>query len=144
MAADDQQWISIYMPRQETVKQECVSTPIVLETPPDDISLYIGANIVGTARGVEIVNAWRFLFNGIKDRNLLDDQFKGALLYTYVDINDITANNRRTSSDLTGVTSDDVVIGLGLNVTAKGQTQSLASGVERLIEYAMETTLKVS
>ena len=137
------QWYGTYLPAQEIPKSSRLSTEIALETPPDDISIYIGA-LVDPARVDEIVNAWKFLYHGIKERNLLDGQFISFPLYTYVDIDEITANNRRTSSDMTGLQVTDVVLALGSSVTEYHDTTQLGTAIYGLIEFAMEDTLKVS
>jgi len=137
------QFYMTLLPSYDGNKLNCVATDIPLETPPDDISLYIGDD-VPLYRQSEIKNAWKWLYEGVKSRNLLDDQFKGSLLYTAVDINAITINNRRTSTELTPYTDSDVIIGIGANVTALGDTNILEAAFQQLIEFAAEETLKAA
>ena len=124
-------------------KLDCTYVAVGAETAGSQISLYIG-DAVPEYRQSEIKNAWKWLYEGIKSRNLLDDQFKGSLLYTAADINAITINNRRTSTELTPYTDTDVIIGIGANVTALGDTNILEAAIQQLIEFAAEETLKAA
>lgn len=111
------------------------STPV--EITADQIAVYALAD-VDLTRQNEIVNGWKWLFDGIRERNLVDDggQFQGAICYTYASINDLTVANRRTSSALIDINVDDVVVGLGLNVTTnvKGRTMPLENAISYLAE----------
>ena len=112
-------------------------TPI--EVPVDRVAIYALAN-VGLYRNLEMVSGWGFLWNGVRDRNLLDDQFSGAILYSGTNINKKGENDRRTSSLIASFDPEDIVIGLGSTVTGsiKGAVVPLASAFERLIDTAME------
>ena len=74
-----------------------VEGDLVAPTAADEITIAIG-DTVGIHRCVEINNGWKFLWNGVRDRGLLNTQFVGAVLLTGVDIDDMGEANRRTSS----------------------------------------------
>ena len=137
------QWYMTFLPDQDGNKLECNYTEIALETPFLDISLYVGDD-VPLYRQSEIKNAWKWLYEGIKSRNLLDGQFVSFPLYTAVDINAITIANRRTSSELTPYTSTDIILALGQTVTEYGDNVMLEAAVQQLIEFAAEETLKAA
>lgn len=103
----------------------------------DDICIRTGT-LNGTTRQNEVLSAVEWLADGVRDRNLLDDQFKGAALYTWVDIDRITANGRQTDS--TGPLADtaDIVLAMGLNVTDTGQLLYIDTAIDVLIDVAME------
>lgn len=107
----------------------------------DSISLYIG-DTVSPARQVEIVDGWKWLYQGVRDRNLLDAQFKGAVLYTASDINKMTTADRRTSSDLVTYTDNDVILAIGAGVTALGEHVAIEEAFRILRHFALEETLK--
>ena len=121
--------------------------PGIIETIPDPIASPIATQIVvgyGAAvephRQLEIINGWKWLWEGVRDRNLLDAQFKGAILISGAPINSLTALNRKTSSTTLDFGADDVFIALGVGVTAHrfGATQILDSGFQMLREFAKE------
>ena len=121
--------------------------PEILETVPDPIASPIADQIVvgyGVAvephRQLEIINGWEWLWAGVRDRNLLDDQFHGAILITGSPINSLVEASRKTSSSTLDFGADDVFIALGVGVTSHrfGATQILDSGFRMLREYAKE------
>ena len=117
--------------------------PTGLAVGVNEISVYIGDN-VPEARQLEFVDAWRWLYAGVRERNLLDAQFKGVVLYTAANINSLTAENRRTASELTFFTEDDVIIAMGANVTALGERLDIAEAFRALGNFALESTLKAA
>lgn len=119
-----------------------VVQPVAIEVPVDRIALYT-LDDVDTYRQVEIVTGWQFLYNGIRDRNLIDVQFKGAQLYSATNINKKGENDRRTASVLTSFTAEDIVVGIGSTVTGGvgGAIVSLQSAFEKLAEAAKEQFL---
>ena len=112
---------------------------IATEVAADRIALYALDN-VPTYRQLEIFTGWGFLYNGIRDRNLLDSQFAGSVLYSATNINKKGENDRRTASLLTSLTADDIVVGLGATVTGNigGAINSLQSAFEKLAEAAKD------
>jgi hypothetical protein len=100
------------------------------------------ADDVETHRTLEMHNGWRWLWNGVRDRNLLDVQFVGSLLLTGANINSLTESNRRTSSDILDFATGDVWIGVGAGVSTgaigRSANQMLDSGFRMLREYAKE------
>lgn len=107
----------------------------------DQISLYIGDD-VPVRRQNEIFNGWKWLFDGVKSRNLLDDQFNGAILYTASDVDIMTINDRRTSTELTPYTDTDVIIAIGSNITALNDTVTLDTAFKELRDFALENQFK--
>lgn len=122
-----------------------VTEGVAAEVGANDIAIYALDN-VPLYKQLEIFNAWRWLWNGVRDRNLLDSQFVGAILYTYSNINILTENDRRTSSALIDLNPEDVVIGIGLNVTTdfRGAVTPLETGFEKLRHAALEQFLKAA
>lgn len=137
------QWVMEFLPDGDGNKLQASYVAIGLETTANQISLYLGDD-VPLYRQSEYKNAWKWLYEGVKSRNLLDGPFNGSLLYTAVDINAITIANRRTSSDLIPYTATDVILAIGSAVTAKGDTNYLEAAFQQLIEFAAEESLKVA
>lgn len=104
-------------------------TPI--EVPVARIALYALSG-VELHRQLEIFTGWEFLWNGIRDRNLLDSAYVGSLLYTYTDINKKGEADRRTSSLLVDLATTDIAVALGSSVTAR------ASGAVLPLETAFD------
>ena len=122
-----------------------VVTETPIEVPADRVAIYALAN-VPLYRQVEIVNAWQWLWNGVKDRNLLDVQFAGSTLYSGASVDNITASNRRTESTIASFDPEDIAIGMGATVTGlfKGAVVPLASAFEQLREAAMQGYFKLN
>lgn len=137
------QWYMTFLPDKDGNKLKCTYTDIALDTPGTDISLYVG-DTVPLYRQSEIKNAWKWLYQGIKSRNLLDSQFSGAVLYSGASINALTINNRRTASDIATFNDDDVAIAIGLDSTLVGDVNFLEEAFTQLIEFAAEETLKAA
>jgi len=119
------------------------TTPV--EVAADEVAIYALAG-VDLYRQNEIVNGWKWLFNGIRDRNLLDDQFNGVKCYSYSDINYLTEPDRRTSSALIDLGTDDIGVGIGEDVTALFHSSStpLLSAFTDLIDAALERYFKTA
>lgn len=138
------QWKLDYLPGKNQSKNGMVYVPTGLEIGADEISVYLGDNVPVSAQ-VIIVNAWEWLYNGVVERNLLDKApWAGAILYTGSNWNKLTAADRRTESLLATLTEDDIIIGIGANVTALGDQVFLRTAFRRLREFAMEQTLKAA
>lgn len=131
----------LMLPRRE------ISTITVTATVDDveasSIAIYTGAT-VGDNRQVETVNAWQMLVNGLRDRNIL--QTFGGVVYSGVDIDDISEANRRTIGTIASFTDNDVIIGVGQLVVAEflDWVVMLETGFDVLSDKALETTLKAA
>jgi hypothetical protein len=121
-----------------------INETIVAVAAPN-ISLYAGAN-VPNYRQLEIITGWERLWEGVRDRNLLDVQFKGNILYTGYNINSRTENNRRTTSLVTAFTDDDIILGIGASVSNNfsGAVLHLEVSIDSLIAAVHEQLLKAA
>ncbi|RKZ82446.1 MAG: hypothetical protein DRQ39_10710 [Gammaproteobacteria bacterium] len=127
-----------------------ISGPIVMSdtavaVPTGSVAIYT-LSTVPTYRQLETVNGWRMLYNGIRDRNLLDVQFNGAVLYSGVSIDSTTENNRRTASEITSFNTDDVVVAIGAAATSvfNGAIEPLEAAMHSLVIYAAENSLRLA
>jgi len=114
------------------------------EVADDEIAVYAG-DTINWARQVEMLAAWKMLYDGIRDRNLLNvgSAWKGAALYTGVNVDSITSSNRRTHAALDVFDDNDLVIAMGPTLTAGKEailSIELAYGV--LTRKALEQVLK--
>ena len=118
-------------------------TAVVDAVEVNSIAVYTGAT-VSESRQVEIIDAWQMLVNGIRDRNLM--QTFGGIIYSGVDIDDISEASRRTDSVLANFTDNDVIIGIGANVVGEflDWVVMLETGFGVLSDQAQETTLKAA
>lgn len=134
--------------KQHADKLEIVETDVVADPGPNFISIAFGDD-VPEHRAVEILNAWRWLWNGVRDRGLLDAQFVGAILITGVGIDHLNVTDRRTSSTVGDFATDDVLLTVGAGVatgpdTGRTATNRLESGFAKLREYANENFFNVN
>ena len=119
-------------------------TTSVLEVVDNNIALYVG-DTVPKYRSVEIVEAWRWLWNGVRDRNIL--KTFGGRTYSGSSINYLDEPDRRTSSDLADFNDDDVFIGIGDQVAIQVGDASivyLETAFTQLRQYALENVFKVT
>jgi hypothetical protein len=118
-------------------------TAVVDDVAANSIAIYTGAT-VSDQRQVETINAWRFLVNGMRDRNILQ-QFAG-IVYSGVDIDDISEASRRTDSVLANFTDNDIIIGVSAEVAIEfgDWVGMLDVGFGVLSDTALEGTLKVA
>jgi len=127
------------LPNMQGWKPEIVAADLVAPVGANNISVSYGDD-VEPHRQVEIINGWKWLWHGVRDRNLLNSQFVGAILLTGAPINSLVEASRKTSS--TGGDFDDndllLSIGTGIAVDSNGATQMLDSGFRMLREYAKE------
>ena len=123
-------------------KVSVVVTEIIVEVPANNIAIYAGST-VALRRQVEMVTGWNFLWNGIRDRNLMDVQFAGSVLYSGTDIDKKGENDRRTESVVASFSNNDIIVGVGLGATGefKGAVLPLDSALEQLIQVARESLL---
>jgi hypothetical protein len=103
----------------------------------DQVAIYISDD-VNLGRQVEILNGLEWLYNGAQDRALFDVGFKGFPLYSAVSIDSISAENRRTGSDLSFLAITDIAIGVGANVTNFGGVEMIREAIYYLTQYARE------
>ena len=123
-------------------KLDVVVTEVIIEVPANNIAIYAGST-VALRRQLEMVTGWNFLWNGIRDRNLMDVQFNGFILYSGTDINKKGENDRRTASDVVSFTDNDIIVGLGAGATGEfhGAVLPLDSAFEQLIQVAKESII---
>jgi hypothetical protein len=142
------QWVATYTPALDSTKQAMSVVGTGIDLTANQVALYVGDN-VPLYRQVEIIEGWRWLSQGVRERNLLDEgsgsAFPGALLYTGAPIDGLmSTSDRRTSSTFADFTEDDVFIGMGTAVTAAGDTESLHAVFTQLRQFALEATLKAA
>ena len=138
------QFTLVMLPSRQGFKPNTVVTEPVALPAADEIVIARG-DLVHPSRGVEIINGWKWLWHGVRERNLLDVQFLGATLVTSVSIESITSLDRRTSSDLVSTTDTDITLMIGSGITGAGRvgaTQLLDSGFRMMREFAKELGLE--
>lgn len=115
---------------------------VIVEVPANNIAIYAG-DTVALYRQLEMVTGWNFLWNGIRDRALMDVQFDGSVLYTGTDIDKKGEFDRRTESVVASFTDNDIIVGIGLGATGEfhGAVLPLDSALEQLIQVARESNL---
>ena len=77
----------------------------------NQIRIYIGDNVDRSRRN-EIREGLRWLFRGLVERDIFTS-FAGAVVYSACPLNDLSIAARKTSSQLTDVTADDIGIAIG-------------------------------
>jgi len=129
--------------RRELNRSTIVVSATNIEVAANNISIYAGAT-VDLARQVEIVNAWRWLWNGIRDRRLM--QTFGGVIYSGCDIEHIDENARLTSGVFATFGDNDVFIGVGQLVVAEWleAVNPIETGFRLLREQALELNLKAA
>ena len=114
---------------------------------PNSIALYVAAG-VPNHRLVEILEGWRFLSNGIRDRALFPFSKFPGLLYSSAPIHSMTENARLTASDPV-IISTPGHVGIGIHDDLRTDPAALGSGAsdhtniiegtfKSAIEYARE------
>lgn len=125
-----------YNPPLEGSRSAAVYADTELAAGLTEVNIIIGA-LVPLRRQTEIFAAIDLLANGIRDRNLLEDQFSGAALVTAVNIDAITSTNRRTASDLITASFADTDVAISMGATATGAQHKV------MLDTAIETMKKV-
>lgn len=130
-----------------------VTEGVAAEVGADQIALY-ALDTVALYRQNEITNGWTALINFIRDRRLLDvpntaspPGFRGAILYSGQDIDSMgEGGDRRTASAIAFFTANDIVVGIGGNVSAgrAGLTTLLLTGFVRMAQAGREQVLKAA
>ena len=121
----------------------------IVAVPVNNIAVYAG-DTVNLARQVEIITGWKFLYNGIRDRNLINQgapgTFYGLPIYSGTDIDSKGEFDRRTESLVASFTANDIIIAIGGNVSVAfhGATLHLEAALTRLIEEAHHQSLKAA
>jgi len=128
-----------YNPPLEGALSKIVYADTEVEPTAGELTVIVGA-AVPLRRQTEIFNAIKFLANGIRERNLLEEQFRNLPLVTAVSIDAITANNRRTSSTFAGstVVDTDIVIAMGLDATDHSHVLMLDTAIEAMADVLLE------
>ena len=127
-----------YVPYLEGNKVEITYQNTATDALPSDVKIVLGAS-VPLRRQTEIFAAIDMLANGIRDRKLFEGQFLNTKLVTAVNINSITANNRRTAADLALVNfaATDIAIAVGENAGIQHRVMfdtAIANLKQRLLE----------
>lgn len=125
--------------RSRLVYSSTVQIDGVTPVGANEVAICIGDSIP-LRRQSEIVSAVKFLAAGIRERNLLEAQFKGALLYTSVGIDRITNAGRKTSSTIGDVdtTGTDVFIAMGAGATDQDYVVMLETAFDQMIDILLE------
>jgi hypothetical protein len=125
---------------------QSITTSTTVDIVSDNgVALFIGetaGTTVSESRQVEIIDAWRFLWNGIRDRNIMQ-QFAGVV-YSGVDIDHIGENQRITSATFGDFGINDVFVGIGQLVVAEflDYTLPIEVAFAELQKTALEDTFK--
>ena len=139
-----QQWRMVVTPRNAGNKLVAEYLASGVEPAADEIAVYIGDNVPTRIQQAVTFNAWRWLWNGVKNRNLLDDQFKGAQLVTGSHFEFLSEQDRRTASNIAFFSEDDIMIGMGADVTDLGDKVYIEAAFAQLRDFALENNLKAA
>lgn len=97
---------------------------------------------VDVSRRVEILEGWRFLWNGVRDNGILngDKGFLGNDVYVSCPIDDLRGPGRKFSTDPAIMLDGDIALSLDASVSVggAGAVNSLESAFKRLRESAGE------
>jgi hypothetical protein len=123
--------------------QTVITTEIINEVDDNGIAIYAGATVADN-RQVEIIDAWRFLRNGIRDRNIMQ-QFAGVV-YSGVDVDNIGEAGRITSATFGDFGDNDIFVGIGQLVVSEflDFTVVLETAFQELSQTALEDTYKAA
>jgi len=134
-------YFSNYNPPLEGSLADAQWSPSVVVDPiqPAQVTIGIGS-AVPLRRQTEILSAIKLLANGIRERNLLEEQFRGVSMITAVSIDNITTSNRRTASTAAtaNVTNSDVFISMGETATAHSHVVMLDTAFDVLTDVLLE------
>lgn len=103
-------------PNRQGSKLNITEAAVAAVIGANDIALYV-MDSVSLHRQVEIINAWRFLFNGLRDRDIFNQFAKDSPIYSVVDADAISVASRRTSSQFTELLPNDIGIAIGGDIT---------------------------
>ena len=115
-----------------------VVSAIGLAPPGADQIQVIISDTVDPLRRVEILNGWRWLYNGLRERSL-DGGFVGSTLYSSCPIDDLTTPSRKTSTSAAIIEDGDIAIAVGDGLTVlSGATVWLEQAFTQLRDAARE------
>lgn len=118
-------------------KRSVVSAVAITPPDPDQIQVII-SDTVDPLRRVEILNGWRWLYNGLRERSL-DGGFVGSTLYSSCPIDDLTTPSRKTSTSAAIIEDGDIAIAVGDGLTVlSGATVWLEQAFTQLRDAARE------
>jgi len=126
-------------------KEDVVIEDVAAALPADgSLILYIG-DTVAQYRQNEIMNGWKWLWNGLRDRSLVNISGGniGALL-SACDIDRLDEFNRKTSWGSLNVTGNDIGVGMGGECYVIGATEVMEAGFIALWESYLERVGKVT
>ena len=84
------------------------------------------ADTVDIGRRLEILEGWRWLWNGLRDRDILaGGNFAGILVFSSCPVNGLREEERKTTGDNTIVLDGDIAIALSPNLTALNGSETL-------------------
>ncbi len=122
-------------------------TEVIAAVPANSIAIYTGST-VNESRQVEIMTGWRFLYNGLRDRNLINPgapgTFYGIPVYTGTDVDKKGEFDRRTESLVATLTNNDIILGVSgeASIAFRGATVNLEACLEQLIQHVSSERLR--
>ncbi len=139
-----EQFEMAYLPDYQGDKREVIQSNINAPVGVDSIYIAVQSD-VDLYRQVEIMNTWRDLWDFIRDYN---EMRQVGALYAMRDINK-PQSYTRVAQDITGVTTTDLLIGIGANVNNSAlptgeemAVNMLETSFKQLREFANENFLK--
>ena len=126
------------MPERQADKLSVVISDTIVAVGAGQVAVYAG-DAVEEHRFLEMLEGWRWLWNGLRDRNLLDitDSVTGPL-YAACQINSLNEENRRTSwLDLPTFT-DDIGIGVGVAVAEELSATNMVENAFTMLRDAVK------
>jgi len=131
-------------PDRQADKLSCVASQAVgdvLPAAPDNCVIYMGDD-VAMHRKLEVLEGLRWLWNGIRDRDLLNpitSQPDFGPLYSAAPIDRLVEAFRLTSwNNVSGINSTMIAIGIGINLFGEGATNMHESAFAMLRDYLRE------
>lgn len=127
-----------------TVKYPIVATGTIDAVPAGNVSVY--ADFDELYREVEIINGWRWLFNGIRDRNLLERTRNEApgigAIYSACPIDSLVEPSRETDwggAGLVLIVPGTIAISVGIDVAANVPFVVIENSIIQLMDSVRET-----
>ena len=128
------------LPDRQADKREITVATVAADVASGEVSVLIGGS-VQPHRAVEILNGWRWLWNGIRDRDLLTiTNGTSGPIYSYAQIDRLTEENRRTTwTGAVDIQVDDIAIAIHNDVAQQLRaTNMIESAVAMLCDYCRE------
>lgn len=110
------------LPNTHVSKQDVVIDTVIAAPGVDQIGYHAGAT-VNLNRQLEIRNGWKYLWDQMRQRYILDPGkgFAGNIVIAAISINNMSEANLRISTDLIGtLNDDDIILSVGVNATGFG------------------------